>query len=156
MIRLVALPVATTIITWCHAFQPPPPSRASVRTQGFMDILKNAFANEEFDDRRVRASHILVKDETKANEVKAMISDGQKTFAEAAAEFSRCPSAKNGGDLGVFEPGKMVPAFDEVCFDESVELGTVVGPVSTQFGHHLIQVQERFVNTVKSEGSSVF
>lgn len=77
-------------------------------------------------------------------------------FADAASEFSTCPSAKKGGSLGAFGPGKMVKEFDKVCFDETIPVGTVVGPVKTIFGHHLIQVEDRFKNTVKSEGSAVF
>lgn len=77
-------------------------------------------------------------------------------FAEAAKEFSTCPSAKNGGSLGSFGPKKMVPQFDKVCFDEDVPVGSVVGPVKTVFGYHLILVEDRFKNTVRSEGTSVF
>ena len=52
-----------------------------------------------------------------------------------------CPSAKQGGALGTFGPGQMVPAFDKVCW--SAPVGSVQGPVQTQFGYHLILVTER-------------
>ncbi|KAJ1462948.1 hypothetical protein M885DRAFT_504414 [Pelagophyceae sp. CCMP2097] len=81
---------------------------------------------------------------------------GGQTFGDAARAFSTCPSGKSGGSLGTFEPGKMVAEFDKVCFDETVPVGVVVGPVKTQFGYHLIRVDDRFKNTVKSDGSSVF
>mmetsp|Transcript_4837 Transcript_4837/g.14659 ORF Transcript_4837/g.14659 Transcript_4837/m.14659 type:complete len:159 (+) Transcript_4837:42-518(+) len=135
--------------------QPVAPRQSVVRF-GFMDMIKNAFSNELFDDRRVRASHILVKSEDECQTIKTRIDAGETDFAEAAKEFSKCPSAKNGGSLGAFGPGKMVPQFDEVCFDEAIPVGTVVGPVKTVFGYHLVQVEDRFENTVKSEGSSVF
>ena len=69
---------------------------------------------------------------------------------------SNDPSAKSGGSLGSFEPGKMVREFDEVCFDPEVPVGEVTGPVRTQFGYHLILVEDRFQNMDRTEGSSVF
>ena len=77
-------------------------------------------------------------------------------FAEAASKYSTCPSAKSGGSLGSFEPGKMVREFDEVCFDPDVPVGEVTGPVRTQFGYHLILVEDRFQNMDRTEGSGVF
>ena len=50
-------------------------------------------------DETVAAKHILVKDEEECNKVKAAIESGEKTFEEAASEFSTCPSKSNGGDL---------------------------------------------------------
>ena len=50
----------------------------------------------------------------------------------------------------------MVKEFDAVCFDEAVPVGECVGPIKTQFGWHLVVVQERFINQERSEGSSVF
>ena len=62
-------------------------------------------------------------------------------FAKAASQYSECPSASRGGDLGSFGPGAMVPEFDTVVFKEPV--GVVHGPVKTQFGYHLIYIRER-------------
>ena len=83
------------------------------------------------------ARHILVNSEEKCNELKALI-DGGKDFGEVAKENSTCPSSANGGDLGKFGPGAMVPEFDKVIF--SGDIGVVYGPVQTQFGYHLIDI----------------
>merc|ERR1711865_520009 len=87
------------------------------------------------------ASHILVKDEAKILEIKAEIEAGTTDFGEAAKKHSTCPSGKSGGSLGSFGPGPMVPEFDKVVF--SGEIKTVLGPVKTQFGHHLIWIESR-------------
>ena len=86
------------------------------------------------------ARHILVDSEEKCNELKAQIADGGE-FAELAKQHSGCPSGNSGGDLGSFGPGMMVPEFDKVVF--SAEVGTVQGPVKTQFGYHLLEVTSR-------------
>ena len=62
-------------------------------------------------------------------------------FAAIAQQHSSCPSGRNGGDLGEFGPGAMVPEFDKVVF--SADVGTVQGPVQTQFGYHLLEVTSR-------------
>ncbi len=86
------------------------------------------------------ARHILVDSEEKCNELKAQIADGAE-FAELAKQHSSCPSGNSGGDLGSFGPGMMVPEFDKVVF--SAEVGSVQGPVKTQFGYHLLEVTSR-------------
>jgi len=86
------------------------------------------------------ARHILVKSEEECNKLKQEI-EGGTDFAEAAKQHSTCPSGKDGGGLGEFRPGQMVPEFDEVVFKE--EVGKVHGPVKTQFGYHLIEITER-------------
>lgn len=85
----------------------------------------------------VRASHILVSEEKKAKEISDEIKNGL-SFEEAASRYSTCPSKQNGGDLGEFTKGKMVPEFEETAF--SIEEGIVSEPVKTQFGYHLIKV----------------
>jgi peptidyl-prolyl cis-trans isomerase C len=87
--------------------------------------------------QQARASHILVKTEEQANQILKRLADGEE-FAKVARRFSSCPSGKNGGDLGWFGKGMMVPEFEKVAFEE--EVGKVVGPVKTQFGYHLIKV----------------
>jgi peptidyl-prolyl cis-trans isomerase C len=87
--------------------------------------------------QQARASHILVKTEEQANQILKRLADGEE-FAKVARRFSSCPSGKNGGDLGWFDKGMMVPEFEKVAFDE--EVGKVVGPVKTQFGYHVIKV----------------
>ncbi len=89
---------------------------------------------------KATARHILVETEEACEDLKQQIVGG-KDFAEIAKEFSACPSGKQGGDLGEFGPGQMVPEFDQVVF--SADLNSVQGPVKTQFGYHLIEVTSR-------------
>jgi peptidyl-prolyl cis-trans isomerase C len=86
---------------------------------------------------QARASHILVKTEEQANQILKRLTDGE-AFDKVARRFSSCPSGKNGGDLGWFGKGMMVPEFEKIAFQE--EVGKVVGPVKTQFGYHVIKV----------------
>ena len=90
---------------------------------------------------KATARHILVETEEVCEDLKKSI-EGGKDFAAVAAEFSSCPSGKEGGDLGSFSPGMMVKEFDEVVFSEA-DLNTVQGPVKTQFGYHLIEITSR-------------
>ena len=122
---------------------------------GMFDFLSGAFENEKFEDRRASASHILVDSEDEALIVAKEIAGGSG-FAEAAKTYSSCPSASKGGSLGTFEPGVMVQEFDEVVFNPETELGKVVGPVKTQFGYHLIQVDKRYEIQDKTDGSPAF
>ncbi len=89
----------------------------------------------------VSASHILVDSEEKANELLSDINDGKISFADAAKANSSCPSSQNGGTLGEFGRGQMVPEFDQAVF--SMEVGEVRGPVKTQFGYHLIKLDSK-------------
>ncbi len=86
----------------------------------------------------VGASHILVETEEKASEIFKMIESGELTFEDAAKAHSTCPSSENGGSLGVFGKGQMVPEFEKACFEMNV--GEIAGPVKTQFGYHLIKL----------------
>lgn len=90
--------------------------------------------------QQARASHILVKTEDEANKIMKRITDGED-FVAVAKRFSSCPSGKNGGDLGWFGKGQMVPEFEQVAFEN--DAGKVVGPVKTQFGYHVIKVTGR-------------
>lgn len=87
------------------------------------------------------ARHILVEDEAFCNELKSKINSGEVSFEQAAKENSLCPSSKQGGDLGRFSQGDMVPEFDKVVFND--EVGVVHGPVQTQFGFHLLEITDR-------------
>ncbi len=89
----------------------------------------------------VQAKHILVDTEEKAQEIFRSIEQGDVSFEDAAKEYSSCPSNAQGGDLGEFSRGQMVPEFDQAAFD--AELGKVIGPVKTQFGYHLIRVENK-------------
>lgn len=85
----------------------------------------------------VRASHILVKEKEESEKILAQINSGEKTFEDAAKEYSTCPSKDKGGDLGEFLRGQMVKEFEEAAFN--AEEGAIVGPVETQFGFHIIK-----------------
>lgn len=99
----------------------------------------------------VEAAHILFavdrdagaeakeKVRTRAEEVRALLVKDPGKFAELAAEHSACPSGKNGGDLGRFERGEMVPEFEQAAFAQKAgEIGAVV---ETPYGFHIIQVR---------------
>lgn len=86
------------------------------------------------------ARHLLVDSEELCNELKQRIANGED-FAEIAKEYSQCPSGAQGGDLGRFSQGQMVPEFDAVVFNEAINV--VHGPVQTQFGYHLLETTSR-------------
>ncbi|MCM3125316.1 peptidylprolyl isomerase [Mesobacillus sp. AQ2] len=89
----------------------------------------------------IKASHILVKDEATAKEVKKKLDEGAK-FEDLAKEYSQDPgSAANGGDLGFFGPGKMVPEFEEAAY--ALDVNEISGPVKSQHGFHIIKVTEK-------------
>lgn len=90
---------------------------------------------------RATASHILVATEAECLALKKKIESGEQDFSTCARENSLCPSSNQGGRLGEFGRGQMVPEFDEVVF--TGEVGKVLGPVKTQFGYHLIEVTKR-------------
>ena len=85
------------------------------------------------------ASHILVDSEEEAGELKTEL-DGGAEFAALAAEHSSDGSAQSGGSLGWFGPGQMVPQFEAAV--TQMEAGEIEGPVQTQFGWHLIKLNE--------------
>lgn len=116
-------------------------------------VLENVTASEEeikayYDEQghefmaeeEISASHILVEDEATANDVKRRLDDGED-FADVARELSTCPSNENGGNLGHFTRGRMVPEFEEAAF--ALELDEVSKPVKTQFGYHIIKLDHR-------------
>jgi peptidyl-prolyl cis-trans isomerase C len=89
---------------------------------------------------KASARHILVDTLDECENLKKQIESGTD-FAEIAKQHSKCPSGRNGGDLGEFRPGQMVKEFDEVVF--SAALNQVHGPVKTQFGYHLLEITSR-------------
>lgn len=97
--------------------------------------------NELMSGETVNASHILVDSEEKATELLSKINAGEISFEDAARANSSCPSSEQGGNLGEFTRGQMVPEFDEACFSMSV--GEIKGPVKTQFGYHLIKLNAK-------------
>jgi foldase protein PrsA len=98
---------------------------------------------EAYDAKKpeVQASHILVQDEKTAKEVKDKLNKGED-FAKLAKEYSQDPgSAENGGDLGFFGPGKMVPEFEEAAY--KLKKDEVSEPVQSSFGYHIIKVTDK-------------
>jgi len=93
-------------------------------------------------EKKVHALHILFKPENLegAKKVKQLLVDGAD-FAEMAKEYSECPSKDNGGDLGFFGKGQMVPEFEQASFE--AEIDAISEPVKTQFGYHIIKVTEQ-------------
>ncbi|MCC2616525.1 peptidylprolyl isomerase [Aestuariibacter halophilus] len=89
---------------------------------------------------RASAYHILVKSKDEAEKLKQQLAKGAN-FQQLAKKHSICPSKKRGGDLGEFNRGDMVKAFDDVVFKKP--LYEVHGPVKTKFGYHLIKTVYR-------------
>jgi peptidyl-prolyl cis-trans isomerase C len=89
---------------------------------------------------RATARHILVDSKEECEALKERIEAGED-FGDIARQYSKCPSGKQGGDLGEFGQGDMVPEFDRVVF--TAEVNKVQGPVKTSFGYHLIEVTDR-------------
>ncbi|MDX2259946.1 MAG: peptidylprolyl isomerase [Hyphomicrobiaceae bacterium] len=110
-------------------------SEAAAKT--FYDDQVKALKPEE----EVKARHILVKTEAEAREIKEKIVHGGD-FEALAKAHSQDPGTKdNGGMLGFFSKGQMVPQFEEAAF--ALQPGDVSQPVESQFGWHLIKVEER-------------
>lgn len=93
------------------------------------------------------ASHILIegKDaEATLAKMRVVIGGDYGKFQDLARRHSKCPSGKaDGGKLGTFKPGMMVPAFDKAIFSKENKVGEVIGPIQTSFGCHLIWITER-------------
>ena len=104
---------------------------------------KERFAQVASD--QIRARHILVKNQDEAKEIIAKLQESKnlkKDFIESAKKHSVGPSAANGGDLGFFGKGRMVPEFEKTVFDMKVGEMTS-NPVETEFGYHVIYVEDK-------------
>jgi peptidyl-prolyl cis-trans isomerase C len=111
---------------------------AAVTDEALQDAYESEYADAA-DETEYRAAHILVETEEKAQELAAELAGGAN-FAALAQEHSTGPSGPSGGDLGWFGEGVMVPEFESAV--TTLEVGAVSGPVQTQFGWHLIKLNE--------------
>ena len=111
--------------------------------------VKDEDAKQFYDDQikaikpeeEVKARHILVEDEAKAKEIVDKLAKGGD-FAALAKEFSKDPGSKdNGGDLGYFGRGQMVPEFETAAF--ALEKGKLSVPVKSNFGYHIIMLDDK-------------
>lgn len=103
----------------------------------------------EFKSDRVRASHILVKEEALAVEILSKLRQDPSLFAELAKQHSTDRSnASKGGDLGFFGRGRMVAEFETAAFALAND-GEISDPVQTRFGYHIIRRDAREDGTVK-------
>ena len=101
----------------------------------------NKHKQEFTSTSQIKASHILVKTQPEAEKVLARLKKGEK-FETIAKEVSiDKPSAANGGDLGYFSRGQMVPEFERAAVN--LKVGELSGPVKTSFGYHIIKVTDK-------------
>lgn len=127
--------------------------RRSLRELYFQDVIKksvsDADAKQIYDaqvgqlkpEEEVQARHILVETEDQAKDLKKKIAEGTD-FVAAAKENSKDPGSKDdGGMLGYFGRGQMVPEFEKAVF--SLNKGDVSDPIKTQFGWHLIKLEDK-------------
>lgn len=111
--------------------------------QQYYESNSEMFKGEE----TASAKHILVDTLEQMEEIKSEIDKGM-AFEEAAKKYSKCPSSAQGGNLGSFTRGRMVPEFEKAAFE--LEIGEISEPVKTQFGYHLIQLDEKSSQELKS------
>ncbi len=105
------------------------------------DEVKALYLQETSKVEEINARHILVKTKEEALEIVKLLDEG-RDFAAIAKEKSTGPSGANGGDLGFFGKGQMVPAFEKAVF--ALQDGQhTKEPVKTQFGYHVIKLEKR-------------
>jgi peptidyl-prolyl cis-trans isomerase C len=112
----------------------------SATTDDAMKKVYDDASKQIAGEQEVRARHILVETEDEAKQVEDELKKGAD-FAELAKKKSKDPGAADGGDLGFFTKDQMVPEFSAVAF--SLEPGKISDPVKTQFGWHVIKVEEK-------------
>jgi peptidyl-prolyl cis-trans isomerase C len=113
--------------------------KAALTDEAMKKVYDDA-AKQISGEQEVHARHILVQTEDEAKAIKAELDKGAD-FAKLAKEKSKDPGASDGGDLGFFTKEQMVPEFSKVAF--SLEPGKISDPVKTQFGWHIIKVEEK-------------
>jgi peptidyl-prolyl cis-trans isomerase C len=113
--------------------------KAATTDEAMKKVYDDA-AKQITSEQEVHARHILVATEDEAKAVKAELDKGAD-FAELAKKKSKDPGAADGGDLGFFTKDQMVPEFSAVAF--ALEPGKISDPVKSQFGWHIIKVEEK-------------
>ena len=113
--------------------------KAAVTDEAMKKVYDDA-AKQITGEQEVHARHILVPTEEEAKAIKAELDKGAD-FAKLAKEKSKDPGASDGGDLGFFTKEQMVPEFSDVAF--KLEKGQISEPVKTQFGWHVIKVDDK-------------
>ncbi|MDB5484559.1 MAG: PpiC-type peptidyl-prolyl cis-trans isomerase [Tardiphaga sp.] len=113
--------------------------KAATNDEAMKKVYEDA-AKQITGEQEVRARHILVETEAEAKAVEDELKKGVD-FAELAKKKSKDPGAADGGDLGFFTKDQMVPEFSAVAF--AMEPGKVSDPVKSQFGWHVIKVEEK-------------
>jgi peptidyl-prolyl cis-trans isomerase C len=113
--------------------------KAAVTDDAMKKVYEEA-TKQVAGEKEVRARHILVPTEEEAKAIKADLEKGAD-FAKLAKEKSKDPGAADGGDLGFFTKEQMVPEFSAVAF--ALEPGKISDPVKSQFGWHVIKVEEK-------------
>jgi peptidyl-prolyl cis-trans isomerase C len=117
-------------------------------TEAEVRAAYDAEASKVAKVERVRARHILVGSEKEAIEIAERLKKGEK-FEELAKKYSLDGSKESGGDLGYFTEAEMVPEFSKAAF--ALKAGETSGPVKTDFGWHIIKLEDR-----KSGGAQPF
>ncbi|WP_129409993.1 peptidylprolyl isomerase [Marinitoga lauensis] len=119
-------------------------SVSNISKEEGLKYLKDNFSDLKSKYEEVKAQHILVSDEATANKIMKMIKNKEITFEDAAAKYSKDTSnATSGGELGWFKHNTMVKEFEDASFNATV--GELVGPVKTNYGYHIIRVQDKKV-----------
>jgi peptidyl-prolyl cis-trans isomerase C len=113
--------------------------KAATTDENMKKVYEEA-AKQITGEQEVHARHILVETEDQAKKIEDELKKGAD-FAELAKKESKDPGASDGGDLGFFTKEQMVPEFSTVAF--ALEPGKISDPVKTQFGWHIIKVEEK-------------
>jgi peptidyl-prolyl cis-trans isomerase C len=113
--------------------------KAAITDENMKKVYEDA-AKQITGEAEVHARHILVETEDEAKKVEEELKKGAD-FAELAKKTSKDPGAADGGDLGFFTKDQMVPEFSAVAF--ALEPGKISDPVKSQFGWHVIKVEEK-------------
>jgi peptidyl-prolyl cis-trans isomerase C len=113
--------------------------KAATTDENMKKVYEDA-AKQISGEQEVHARHILVETEDQAKKIADELKKGAD-FAELAKKESKDPGASDGGDLGFFTKDQMVPEFSTVAF--ALEPGKISDPVKTQFGWHVIKVEEK-------------